>query len=722
MKLYIWKILLLGCLLFGVVAPDYTPAVQAATTSQAAAKRAKEAEKAKKKREADKARKAKKRAKDKARREAEKARKKALSDKQKARKMESREKEVARKEIRDEQEEYRAEVARIKAHNQRVLDAQRRNLTHSLGVWGYFGYSSIFQNYSDKTSIDAKSLGGFGGAAGLGYQFKYDHFLLNTGVEFEMYNSNTRLSNNDFGTYTESFNVEQYPSMHYNYEFKKLNDYWQAGYVNIPVLLGGEFDRYYFLAGPKVGIGVLGSSTMSANMTTTITDDYLIGDFNDMYNHALVNDEPLEKLDKGIKFNLNLALHAEAGIYLDEWIHPQLKKGASRQQQEKAKVANSFRYRLGVFADFGVLNTKKTKGNFTSPINYAMTDPIHPELASALYMYEAVDDVRLHPFMVGVKLAIFYDLPKKEQKLLALPPEPLPRMAVKVTNAETEKPLSGAMLSIYEVAKDRTIAKTTGKSGLIIQKNRRGDYKLHAEKPGFFPSDTLSVNHQLDLYDTILIALKPEPKPIEYFLCGYVWDAESKQELDEVQISLTDANANSLYVGTTSEDGMFVTNLKAGSYIAHLSRQGYMPADDTITFVQDTLMLYLQKIKEGKKVRINNLFFATNKTQILPESEQALEELATFLTDNPTVEIMILGHTDAVGSDAANQKLSEGRANAVRSDLIMRGIDGNRITAEGRGESEPVADNETEEGRALNRRVEFTITATGGEDIKQILE
>ena len=80
-----------------------------------------------------------------------------------------------------------------------------------------------------------------------------------------------------------------------------------------------------------------------------------------------------------------------------------------------------------------------------------------------------------------------------------------------------------------------------------------------------------------------------------------------------------------------------------------------------------------------------------------------------FLERNKDVRIKIIGHTDSVGSDAANQKLSEGRAAAVREDLIKRGILADRIEAEGRGESQPVDTNETEEGRQNNRRVEIEI-------------
>ena len=175
-----------------------------------------------------------------------------------------------------------------------------------------------------------------------------------------------------------------------------------------------------------------------------------------------------------------------------------------------------------------------------------------------------------------------------------------------------------------------------------------------------------------------------------------------------------------LYEAQSSDDGFIETPLTEGTYIAHMSAVGYMSKDETLRFVRDTFDLYLQHIKEGIKVKIENLFFATNKTYILPESEQAMSDLAQFLLDNPSVSIRITGHTDAVGTDEANQILSEGRANAVRADLIKRGVAKERIEAEGKGEKEPVAPNDTEEGRAKNRRVEFIITDAGDEDIQQI--
>ncbi len=119
--------------------------------------------------------------------------------------------------------------------------------------------------------------------------------------------------------------------------------------------------------------------------------------------------------------------------------------------------------------------------------------------------------------------------------------------------------------------------------------------------------------------------------------------------------------------------------------------------------------LMLAPVKKGEVFIMKNMFFATNKTRILSSSEESLEALASYLNRNQDIRIRIIGHTDNVGKDEGNQRLSEGRANAVRQDLIERGIDESRIEAEGRGEKQPIDTNDTEEGRQNNRRVEIEI-------------
>jgi outer membrane protein OmpA-like peptidoglycan-associated protein len=161
---------------------------------------------------------------------------------------------------------------------------------------------------------------------------------------------------------------------------------------------------------------------------------------------------------------------------------------------------------------------------------------------------------------------------------------------------------------------------------------------------------------------------------------------------------------------TDINTGSYTIALPIGStYQLQVTATEYFAVQQLITNLAALDTIYLQPIEKQKAIVLDNLYFASFQTTILPESEGALNQLYTMLTDNPEVRIRIIGHTDDVGSDKDNQILSEGRAKSVRQAMIDRGIDPNRIEFEGRGEQEPVATNKTEEGRAKNRRVEFVI-------------
>ena len=131
------------------------------------------------------------------------------------------------------------------------------------------------------------------------------------------------------------------------------------------------------------------------------------------------------------------------------------------------------------------------------------------------------------------------------------------------------------------------------------------------------------------------------------------------------------------------------------------------PAPATVT--PDTMYYGEQVITKGEAIVLQNLYFAVDKTDVLPSSQAALDELYTFLAENPDVRIRIVGHTDNTASEQYNLKLSKGRAQAVAQQMIIRGIDPSRLETEGKGMSEPVADNSTSEGRQQNRRVEFIV-------------
>jgi outer membrane protein OmpA-like peptidoglycan-associated protein len=106
----------------------------------------------------------------------------------------------------------------------------------------------------------------------------------------------------------------------------------------------------------------------------------------------------------------------------------------------------------------------------------------------------------------------------------------------------------------------------------------------------------------------------------------------------------------------------------------------------------------------------SNLTFVTNSSTIKSSSFPFLKEMATYLKANPEVSLKITGHTDNVGNDAYNLDLSKKRADSVQNYLVGEGVGEIALATDGKGESEPIADNNTAEGRALNRRVVFEVT------------
>ena len=121
----------------------------------------------------------------------------------------------------------------------------------------------------------------------------------------------------------------------------------------------------------------------------------------------------------------------------------------------------------------------------------------------------------------------------------------------------------------------------------------------------------------------------------------------------------------------------------------------------------------VERVGDGIKVTMNEsiVTFAFDSSDLTSLAKSNLDKLYEVLVNNPDTNINIYGHTDSKGSDSYNQSLSERRANAVKSYLQSKGIAASRLYAKGEGELMPVATNDTDEGRAKNRRVEFAITA-----------
>jgi outer membrane protein OmpA-like peptidoglycan-associated protein len=123
--------------------------------------------------------------------------------------------------------------------------------------------------------------------------------------------------------------------------------------------------------------------------------------------------------------------------------------------------------------------------------------------------------------------------------------------------------------------------------------------------------------------------------------------------------------------------------------------------------VQASADAWAEEINKSGRVAVYGIQFDTGKAEIKPESEKVLAEIVTLLGNQADWKLRVEGHTDSVGAKAANQALSQQRAQAVVAWLAAHGIDKARLAAQGFGDSKPVADNSSEEGRARNRRVEL---------------
>ena len=162
-------------------------------------------------------------------------------------------------------------------------------------------------------------------------------------------------------------------------------------------------------------------------------------------------------------------------------------------------------------------------------------------------------------------------------------------------------------------------------------------------------------------------------------------------------------------VGSTAR-GAIIGAAVGGAAGAVIGRQMDKQAEELAASIPGATV---QRVGEGIVVTFDSgLLFPFNSTDLLPAGHDNLRNLATSLQENPETEVLIVGHTDGVGSDVYNQNLSEQRASSAASILASNGVPLDRIRTSGRGEMEPVADNESEAGRQQNRRVEVAIFAS----------
>lgn len=177
-------------------------------------------------------------------------------------------------------------------------------------------------------------------------------------------------------------------------------------------------------------------------------------------------------------------------------------------------------------------------------------------------------------------------------------------------------------------------------------------------------------------------------------------------EKNEVLAVFSSNSATGRYLVSLPAGKNYGIAIKAENYLFHSENFNIPKASIYNEIIKD---IPLKKVEVGEKIVLNNIFFDSGKAKLRPESYAELGVLRKLMKDNPGLKIEISGHTDNVGSDNFNQQLSEKRAKSVVDYLISQGIDASRLKYTGYGESQPIADNSTKEGRQKNRRTEFEI-------------
>ncbi len=241
-----------------------------------------------------------------------------------------------------------------------------------------------------------------------------------------------------------------------------------------------------------------------------------------------------------------------------------------------------------------------------------------------------------------------------------------------------------------------------------------GDFSIDVSAEGYHPGMAEFRLGEIVHDTTIIKDINLIPEKRQVFLSGLVYD-EKTQEPIKAQVSIERQEGEFNRKIKTNDAGYYQTELiTTGWYSIVGQAEGYLNTTDSIEHADEEVLaytkdLYLKPIEIGTTVRLNNIFFDFDKTTLKSESYVELDKVVEFLTNNSTLEIEIAGHTDSKGSDDYNLNLSQGRAQAVVDYLISHGIDDFRLIAKGYGETVPLETNDTEEGRAYNRRVEFTV-------------
>jgi outer membrane protein OmpA-like peptidoglycan-associated protein len=291
-------------------------------------------------------------------------------------------------------------------------------------------------------------------------------------------------------------------------------------------------------------------------------------------------------------------------------------------------------------------------------------------------------------------------------------------IAVTVTDEATGQPLRFADVTLKNT--DGNIYNAvTNTDGLAVFSNMHAsDFtvsgrlnKIDASAATISKNDFTKIGSQI----TVTITHN-DPR---FTLVGNTVDKKADKPVYNTVVTITNKTQSSTAFATSNEtNGEFITQLEAASdfeivgkktnYISNIENLSTKGLNRSATLYVK-LQLNIEEAKAGASIVLNRIYFETGKATVDTPSSSDLNKLVQFLKDNPQTKLEIQGHTDNVGTLANNLKLSQQRANRIVNYLISNGISIDRLEAKGYGSSMPIADNNTKEGKAQNRRVEMKV-------------
>lgn len=359
--------------------------------------------------------------------------------------------------------------------------------------------------------------------------------------------------------------------------------------------------------------------------------------------------------------------------------------------------------RMGGVDIYKVNRLDDTWASWSEPQN--LGKPVNTSALDFYFTIDAAGNVftsRANKAAEGAQLDIFIMVPKTFHITIN----------GKVSDEKTQTPLV-ASEEVRPAGLQAQNLKTSAAGTFTLKLGETRTIVFNTSAEGYVPKEDKLMLPVINSDTIVYVDINLKPIPKKLLITGRTLDAKTGNMVPAKVEVFSRKSRKTLAV--LESDGGFEKEIpETGWYVFNASAEGYLNLTDSLLadnndnspFSKD---LELIPIEVGVTVRLKNIYFDFDRTTLKKESFVELNKVVAFLKQNKSVAIEIAGHTDSKGSDEYNLNLSQGRSQAVVDYLISQGIATERLKAHGYGETVPLSTNDTDAGRANNRRVEFTI-------------